>query len=169
MVKRLLLVNPFRETLGGSYCGPASLKIVLDYYGIEKSEAELAKMCRLDKKLGVSDQALVKVAKGLGFKAEVRNNASFKDIEIWLNKKVPLIVNWFTRGRYDYPEDAVAEGHYSVVTGLDNEFIYLQDPEVGRIRKIARNDFFKVWFDYSTEYIKKWENMIIRQLIVIYR
>jgi len=29
---KLLPVKPFQETLHGGYCGPASLKIVLDYF-----------------------------------------------------------------------------------------------------------------------------------------
>jgi len=34
----LLPVKPFQETLYGSYCGPASLKMVLGYFGVEKTE-----------------------------------------------------------------------------------------------------------------------------------
>ena len=38
MNKVLLDVKPFQETLNADMCGPASLKIVLEYYGINKSE-----------------------------------------------------------------------------------------------------------------------------------
>lgn len=79
-----------------------------------------------------------------------------------------MIVDWFSRGRADYPEDEVADGHYSVVVGLDAGHIYLQDPEVGRVRKIARDDFMNVWFDFTGERIEKWEEMIVRQIIAIY-
>jgi predicted double-glycine peptidase len=81
-------------------------------------------------------------------------------------KKVPVIVNWFTRGRIDYPEEDVPDGHYSVVVGLDEEFIYLQDPEIGKLRKIEREDFMKVWFDFKGKYIDPNE-LIVRQLIAI--
>lgn len=166
---KLLNVVPFQETLGGGYCGPASLKLVLDYHGINKTEEELSQMCNRDPDLGVNDQAIKNVAQKLGLNVEIENNASFEDIKIWLEKGVPVIVNWFTRGRYDYPEDDVADGHYSVVVGLDEEYIYLQDPEIGRVRKIEREDFLRVWFDFSTDYIAGWKDMIIRQLIAIYR
>lgn len=165
---KFLKVKSFQETLGGSYCGPASLKIVMDYYGVEKSEEELALICNKDPDLGVDDKAIKNAAEKLGFKVEIQNYSSFKDIANWLDKKVPVIVNWFTRGRYDYPEDDVADGHYSVVIGLDSEFIYLQDPEVGRVRKLNREDFYRVWFDFSSENIERWEDMIIRQMIAIY-
>jgi len=166
---KCLDIRPFQETLGGGYCGPASLKMIMDYYGVEKSEEELAVMCNRDPDLGVDDKAIKKTAEKLGFKVEIQNHSSLDHISEWLNKKTPVIVNWFTKGRCDYPEDEVADGHYSVVIGLDNEFVYLQDPEVGRMRKIDRKDFYRVWFDFSSENINKWEDMIIRQIIVVYR
>lgn len=164
----LLPVKPFQETLYQSMCGPASLKMVFDYYGMEKSEAEIAKMCNVDENLGTDDKTLKKVAEELGFKAEIKNEASFEDIQSWLDKKVPVIVNWFTRGRADYEDSEVADGHYSVVVGLDEEFIYIQDPEIGKLRKITRDDFMKVWFDFTGETIKS-DELIIRQLIAIYK
>ena len=36
MQPNVLPVKPFQETLHQSMCGPASLKMVFDYYGIEK-------------------------------------------------------------------------------------------------------------------------------------
>jgi len=56
----------------------------------------------------------------------------------------------------------------SIVYGLDNKFIYLQDPEIGKIRKIERDDFTRVWFDFKGEYLKP-DELVIRQIIAIYR
>jgi ABC-type bacteriocin/lantibiotic exporter with double-glycine peptidase domain len=168
-MKRILLkVKPFQETLNADMCGPASLKIVLDYYGIVKSEKELIKLCKIKKGLGWDDKDIKKVAEKLGLKVAIKNNSSFKDIENWLKKDVPVIVDWFTRGRNDYSEAETADGHYSVVAGLGDKFIYLQDPEIGKIRKIKRDDFMRVWFDFSGEYIKA-EELIVRQIIAIYK
>ena len=149
-------------------CGPASLKIVLDYYGAEKSEKELAKLCGARKDLGTDERGIKRAAESLGFRVQIKNNSNFKDIEKWLDKKVPVIVNWFTRGRQDYSESEVADGHYSVVARLDDKYIYLQDPEIGKIRKIGKADFLTVWFDFSGKYIKANE-LIVRQMIVVYR
>jgi len=168
MKKILLDVKPFQETLNADMCGTASLKIVLEYYGINKSEEELAKMAGHKKSLGIDEKGIKTVAEKVGFKVKIKDNSGFKDIGKWLKKDVPVIVDWFTKGRTDYGESSTADGHYSVVTGLDDEFIYLQDPEVGRIRKIKRNDFMRVWFDFKGEYIKSGE-LIIRQTIAIYK
>jgi predicted double-glycine peptidase len=164
----MLKIKSFQETLNASMCGPASLKIVLDYYGAEKTEKELAKLTGAKKDLGTDERGIKRAAESLGFRVQIKNNSNFKDIEKWLDKKVPVIVNWFTRGRQDYSESDVADGHYSVVTGLDEKYIYLQDPEIGKIRKIGKDEFLTVWFDFRGKYIKANE-LIIRQIIVIYK
>ena len=167
-MKKMIKVKPFQETLGASMCGPASLKIVLGYYGLDKSEKELAQLCKVDKNLGVDDEKIKRSAEALGFKVRIKNNGSFKDIEKWLDKNVPVIVNWFTKGRQDYSESEVADGHYSVVIGLDEKYIHLQDPEIGKIRKLKREDFMRVWFDFKGEYMRS-DELIIRQLIAIFK
>ena len=168
MKKIMLNIKPFQETLNAGYCGPASLKIVLSYYGLEKTEKELAKLCGADERLGSDDKILKEVSEQLGLKVKIKNNNSFKDIENWLIKGVPVIVNWFTRGRSDYSDSAVPDGHYSVVAGLDKKFIYLQDPEIGKMRKLDKGDFMAVWFDFKGRYIKPSE-LIVRQIIAIYK
>ncbi|MDP2741610.1 MAG: C39 family peptidase, partial [bacterium] len=142
--------------------------ILLSYYGIDKTEKELAKMAGWNKILGIDEDGIKKTAEKLGFKVKIKNNSSFKDIEKWLKKGIPVIVDWFTRGRNDYPESETADGHYSVVMGLDDKFIYLQDPEIGKMRKIKRYDFMRVWFDFKGDYLKPKE-LIVRQIIAIFK
>ncbi|MBU3934862.1 C39 family peptidase [Patescibacteria group bacterium] len=168
-MKNILLdVKPFQETLDADMCGPASLKIVLEYYGVNKSEEELAKLAGHRKGLGIDDKGIKIAAEKLGFKVKIKSNSSFKDIERWLKKDVPVIVDWFTRGRCDYDDSEVADGHYSVVFSLDDEHIYLQDPEIGGERKIKREDFMRVWFDFEGKYLKP-DELIVRQIIAIYK
>lgn len=163
MQPNLLPVNPFQES--ESMCGPASLKMVLDYYGVEKSEEELAKICKTTKELGTSNENIKEAAELLGFKVQMKSNSTFEDISHWLDKKVPVIVDWITRGGDD---SNIAEGHYSVVVGLDYGYIYLQDPELGKIRKIEKEDFMRVWFDFKGKYIRP-DELVIRQIIAVYK
>jgi len=166
-VKIMLDVMAFQETKNASMCGPASLKIVLNYYGINKSEAELAKLCMLDGELGTTPEDLTRVAKDLGMNAEIKEECGYDDIENWLKKGVPVIVDWFTSGDMMF-RDSVPDGHYSVVAGLDGENIFLQDPEIGRMRKLDRESFMKVWFDFKGKYIDR-EGLVMRQLIAIWK
>lgn len=144
------------------------MKMILEYYGLSKTEKELAELAGLSHTAGVSDVSIKRAAEALGFKVEIKNSSSFEDVRYWLDKKVPLVVNWFTRGRSDYSDSEVADGHYSVAVGLDERYIYLQDPEIGQLRKLKREDFLKVWFDFTGEQINSWDEMIIRQIIAIY-
>ncbi len=164
---KLLKIKPFQETLNSGYCGPAVLKMVLQYYGINKSEKELAKLARTTKIGGTSDETIINVVRKFELKPIVKNNASLKDVERYTKRGVPVIVNWFTRGRRDYPNSAVADGHYSIVVGLDRQYIYLQDPEIGKLRKLKQDDFLRVWFDYTGEYLESRNQMIIRQFIAV--
>lgn len=50
---------------------------------------------------------------------------------------------------------------------MDNSHICLLDPEDGNIRKIKKDEFIRVWFDWKyTPIIENWEDMVLRQLIV---
>ncbi len=149
-------MKPFRQSAG--LCGPASLKMVLEYFGIKKSEKELAKLCRANPHHGTTATNMVLAAKKLGFKAAYKDFSSIKEIKKYLDKKIPVIVDWFS----------LDDGHYSVVAGIDTKFIYLQDPELGKINKIDLITFQRVWFDFEGEMLKKKEGIFLRRIIVIY-
>jgi len=154
----MLKIKPFRQETG--YCGPASLKIVLSYYGIKKSEKEIVKLTECTKEWGVEAWKLLKIAQGLGFHGFVRDESTFDDIkEYVINRQIPVIVDWFS-------ED---DGHYSVVVDIDDENIYLLDPELGYVRAMRLKKFWRVWFDFPDEYIKSKNDLNIRRMIVIYK
>ena len=154
----MLKVKPFRQK--SSFCGPASLKMVLDYYDIKKSEKELTKLSGCSKSKGVEAGNLLKAAKKLGLKGFIKDLAKISDIRKYvLERKIPVIVDWFS----------VDEGHYSVVAGIDNKNIYLQDPELGKVRKLKIYDFKRIWFDFPGRFLRSENDIIIRRLIVIYK
>ncbi len=153
MVK-LLNVKPFRQT--PRHCGPASLKMVLKYYGISKSESELARITKCDN-TGTRAKNIVIAAKRLGMDAYVKDNSDITELLALIKRGIPVIVDWFSND----------EGHYSVAIGTDAKNIYLQDPELGTIRRINKNTFMKIWFDFQGEYMETAKNLILRRIIVI--
>ena len=70
MSKILLDVKPFQETLNADMCGPASLKIVSEYYGINKSEDELSQLCKFKERLGADDKGIKSAAEKVGLQSE---------------------------------------------------------------------------------------------------
>ena len=71
----MLKLKPYIQTTG--YCGPASLKMVLEFYGVKKSEKELAKLSGATHKAGVNPAGLLKAANKLGFKGFIKDYATF--------------------------------------------------------------------------------------------
>lgn len=153
----MIQVKPFEQSTG--YCGPASLKMVLEYYGVKKSERELAKLSGATPGRGVEAARLLRAAKKSGLRGFIRDNASLNDIRKLVNvKKIPVIVDWFSGD----------DGHYSVVVGIDKKNIYLQDPEWGRRVSMDLKTFYRVWFDFPGDFIKSKKDLIIRRIIIIH-
>ena len=73
---KLLNVKPYQEENEG-FCGPAVVKMVFDYYGLQKNEKELSVELHHAPGRGVDDKAIKKVAESYGFKVEIKNWSSF--------------------------------------------------------------------------------------------
>ena len=132
-------------------CGPASLKMVLSYYNINKSEKELAKLTKTNK-AGCSEKEIVKTAKSLGLKGKIKQKSTIKELKQLNKKGIPVIVDWFS------PEEA---GHYSVVVGFNKNNIFLADPHFGKIKQYNLDWFKERWYDIVND------KLIIREIIVI--
>lgn len=141
-------------------CGPTTLRMVFDFYGLTMSEEKLAKLTHCDPIIGIEAEIMTKVANSLGFKTSIKDGATFDDLrEYVIDKKIPVIVDWFSKD----------DGHYSVVVNIDNQNIYLQDPEFKEVQKMPLDIFKRVWFDFRGDFIGSKEDMIIRRMIAIYK
>ena len=153
----MIPIKPFRQKAG--YCGAASLKMVLDYYGIDITERKLARLSGSSRSKGVPAKNLIKAAKKLGLTGFYKDYSSLRDIIRYVSKGIPVIVDWFSE----------IDGHYSVVTGIDKENIYLQDPQLGHLRALKLKTFKKIWFDFAQPMLRTKNDIIIRRMIVIKR
>jgi len=149
-------LKPFRQTPG--LCGPDSLKIIFDYYGVSVSETKIAKAAGATRGKGCSIKGLIKAAKYFGFKTYLKKKSSLDNLKYFVKKKVPVIVDWFF-------ED---DGHYSVVADIDKNNITLIDPSLKRgIRKFSNEKFLRIWFDFPGKYIKDSKEVILRLVLVV--
>lgn len=154
----MLQLKHFSQKTGS--CGPASLRAVLDYYGIKASEEKLAELSACTPEKGVGAEGLLKAAEFFGLKGFVKDFADFSDIESHVkDKKIPVIVDWFLS----------TSGHYSVIVDIDKNFIYFRDPLYRKTQKMNRADFKRVWFDFSSDFLRSKEDLILRRMIVISR
>jgi len=155
-----LAVILVKQTPG--YCGPASLKMVLDYYGVKKSLKALAELSHTPaacETAGASAENLLKAAKKLGFAGLIKDWANFNDIHKFvIKKKIPVIISWFS----EY------ESHFSVVVKIDDKNIYFLDPEFYALRKMDFKRFEKIWFEFEGGLGKNKPKLIVRRFIAIY-
>ncbi len=153
----MLKVKPFRQKT--AFCGPASLKMVLDYYGLKVQERILGRIAGCSATHGTSAKRLLDAAKEVGFRGIIKNSADLKDIKEYVVKKgMPVIVQWFS----------VDEGHYSVVVDIDSENIYLQDPELGHMKSMRLETFKRVWFDFPNSYLRSKSELVLRRMLVVF-
>ena len=140
MSKRLN-VPPFDQTPGN--CGPTSLRSVLAYYGIERTEAQLIKLCRTDQTTPLpytTPHNIVAVAEGFGLEASDQTGCTLVDLEAWMDEGTPVIVEW------DQHDEGVEKGsHYSTVVQVTNKVVKLQNPEPARIVTLTRKQFEDKW------------------------
>lgn len=151
-----------------STCGPAALRILLAYFGIEMGEKVLARLCKTTKK-GTKPEMLEYALQKLGFKTKSGNGGKAKDawkiLDYWVNKRnLPVLVDWFS------PLGNAWSGHYAVVVALTKDKIMLADPEFGeekeRIYEIAWPNFLIVWFDWKGDYVEDPKDIILRGWLV---
>ncbi|MDD1742807.1 MAG: C39 family peptidase [Methanotrichaceae archaeon] len=148
-MKKFPLLTISRQSTEYS-CGAAALQAVLRYWGKDLDETELMMLLKTSPESGTYPQDIVRVASDLGFQAEYKENLTLEEVKKSIDEGVPVIVlgqAW--RSREDSkkaPEDEWADGHYLVLLGMDDNYVYLEDPYVKRGKMYAtRKRFEKQW------------------------
>jgi predicted double-glycine peptidase len=149
LMKRFRLLKQTRQTTEYS-CGASALQSVLSYWGKDVDEEDLMKLLGTNPEVGTYPEDLVRVARSLGFKAEVRENISVDDLESSTKEGIPVIVlgqAWRSqKDSGNYAADDWADGHYFVALAVDKDYVYVEDPFL-RMGKgfMPRNAFEELW------------------------
>jgi predicted double-glycine peptidase len=139
------------------FCGPTSLRMILEHYGLKKSERELVKLTNCSIANGTTADDLVRAAKSLGFDASYSDNNTWENLYNEVHKNGPVIVDWFSQ----------ISGHYSPVYDIYKNEIVLADPEYGFTREMKKNEFLPLWFDFDVPYPKTRFDFFLRRMIVV--
>lgn len=121
------------------YCGPAVLQMVLKYFNFWQPQKKIARAAGTNNDTGTDNHNMIKVATACGFYCYVNNNSTFFEIRHFLEKGLPVIVN--------YIEPTDNEGHFAVVSGITGRSITLNDPWNGRNFKLSQQEFLRRWHD----------------------
>ena len=146
----VLPVGTFRQTAG--FCGPAVLKIVLNYHQIPATEKKLAQLCRTTK-AGTDPQNIVAAAQKFGVLAYQKENMTIEGVKKIIRGGTPVIANFQLKSKK-------GEGHYAVIVGYSRNTFILSDPQEDRgYREVGIKNFMKLWYEL--------EDQTVRQGIVI--
>lgn len=128
---------PFFKQSTNYFCGPAVVRMILAFYGQDFTEEELVKILKptVDIGTGYTDLTNLFIARGLA--VSEKQNGSVQDLIDFVNKNIPVIVN------YVEPKDD--DGHYAVVVDIKDDFIILNDPWHGPDFKIPVAEFYQRW------------------------
>ena len=139
-----LLKIPFFHQKKNYTCGPASLKMVFDFFGMKFKEEDIARKAKTDK-TGTKHDSLINVARKNGFYCYVHENGSINQIGHFIDIDLPVIV--------DYTEPSDGEGHYAVIIGYDKNKFILNDPWNGKKFHLSFNEFKKRWHDFHKRHV----------------
>lgn len=143
-------IKSYKQSRG--YCGPACLKMVFGYYGLNFSEKKLAKLTKTSRITGCDEINMVKLARKLGFVAKIKLNSNLNELKSCIKKGIPVIVGWTS------PEEG---GHYSVIVGFQGNKILIADPHFGKVIKKEIKWFSERWFEQLKDKLIKREVIII--------
>lgn len=133
----MILEVPFHPQEHAHTCGPACLRMMLDYYGTRLAEAELVQRC--DTTLfGTTRPHMVLAALDLGFSARLALELSLSDMREWLRQGRPIVA--IVHPALLRPGDR-GFTHAIVVVGHEDEILIYHDPGCGPAQRVGSDAF----------------------------
>jgi len=138
----------------GYTCGAAALQAVLAYWGMPEREDRLAARLHSTPEAGTHPEAILRVAREFGLRAELREGLELADLDKALSEGTTVIVDlqaWRESETRPWTE-TWDDGHYMVLIQMDGDALYFEDPSLlGARGVIPRAEFVDRWHDYEGE------------------
>ena len=137
-------------------CAPATLKMALEYVGINKSEKELAKELKTTPEEGTDYRNIINFVKKSGLFFYEKSNSTLEELENLIRNNYPVIVS--------FVEPIHEEDHFALVVGIEDCEVILNDPWNGEGFKILKGDFEERWHDAENK-PRRWMMVIAKEKI----
>lgn len=135
-------------------CGVAALQSVLHYYGVAVRYDMLAAALGADPAQGTNYRRMAAYAQSCGLEVTCFTEMSLELLYHQIDHGAPVIVAlqaWGSDQANAY-RDAWDDGHYAVVVGYDQNYVYFMDPStLGNYTYIATDEFLARWHDCYEE------------------
>ena len=132
---------PFYRQEHSHTCGPACLRMVLEFFGTPVTESELAQRCGTTL-LGTGRVQLAQAAIALGLAAQLVNHLTYGDVESYLGQGRPVIAVVDPSSLYP---GVPGFAHGVVIVGLEANTVIYHDPELAANLAVSWEQFQAAW------------------------
>ncbi|OGZ73114.1 MAG: hypothetical protein A2908_01120 [Candidatus Staskawiczbacteria bacterium RIFCSPLOWO2_01_FULL_38_12b] len=136
-------IKPIKQR-DDSACGPTSIQMILNYFKVPYTFKEIAKVSGYKKRGGLYNKDLVLAVEKFGLNVKEKANSTWADLGRFNKPNKVIVVSWMMKGYI---------GHFSVVEKVNKDSIELADPDTGKITKMKKIIFLRLWMDYE---VKEW-------------
>jgi len=150
----LKLEVPYFKQEKSTTCGPACIRMVLEYNGIRISEKELEDIFETSW-LGNTCEELASGVEKLGLLSEVVENFTLESLKETLNRGIPIIALLDPAVLYGGLQGF---GHFVIIIGLEQNLIYYHDPDMGIELAKDVQFFFTAWEKFSLKGVTIWKS-----------
>ena len=133
-----------RQKPGSNSCLVISVKMVLDYHGIYRTEAEIGAVMEFDPVLGASIMNIDLLPEGWGIRTD-SGEIDLEHLKQEIDHGTPVLV--VVEVPYlPYRDASIRANHTLVVVGYDDEVVYVNDALIAEApTAIPVRDFLKAW------------------------
>lgn len=135
-------------------CGVGVFQAVAAYFGYWGYQKEFSKSLGTTQKQGTHPRRIEKGLKKLGFEVRLVENMTLDQLRNCLRQGEIVIIDfqaWGDEEDQDYSNEW-EEGHYCVVVGFNEKYVFLEDPSLlGTIGYLSNEELLSRWHDYEIE------------------
>lgn len=129
-------------------CGAMCLRYVHNQHGHKLSLKRARRLAKTGRHGTYADD-LVNALNTLGYKARVKHNLKWHELKRLVDSGADVICSWWSvlddgKGHFSPPD-----GHYSVVTRVEQDKIHIFDPDAEEIIALPKEMFLSHWWDYQ--------------------
>lgn len=135
-VNEKFIKMPYVRQENDYYCGPAVLQMILEKFGVKKSQKEIAQAANSTLERGTFHRDMCRMAKENNLYVYAKKNATIEEIEKLVDQGFPVVVN------YIEPE---GDGHYAIVIGYGTDDLIFNDPYHGEKFRFPKKEFKHRW------------------------
>jgi predicted double-glycine peptidase len=146
---------PIVRQSNGYSCGAAVLLAILYYWQLfDGPEEDLYEPLGTTPEDGTAPWKIADTARSFGLRADLRERQTIDDLRAGLARGETVVVDfqaWTETPNAPSWPDTWEDGHYAVVSAIDDHYVYLMDPSAGPgYTYIPIAEFLERWHDYET-------------------